>query len=382
MRRKPRKTARWILPSSISSRGPMRPCCCATWWTLKSASRISAELTILTTNLPRIYADSRGSQNRILSPGCSGLAVAADDRSAHFSGWIQHNNVGFRAGRKLSVLGEADGAGGIHCCGADRVLQTPASKFAYVPNGAVHGQDTAGEGSVTRALSIFHLDLNGTELVGAVGHAGCRHSVSNQDGAFKAHRPQENLNDLGREVNSIRDNVGAQLGVGKHFAKDSGIAMIQRTHGIEGVGGVGGAGVDSGAGGVQHRVRVADAHANLAPCCFGDDFESAGKLWCDGHHAHVAARSLPQTLKDSERGFDQVLRGMHAAALVAEKRTFQMDSEGLSMRRVAASVGNSSRCDGIGQPIQRCTGLIERRRDCRREVAGDAMRGQELVQMW
>src|ERR1700730_14372996 len=41
MRRRPSKTARWILLFSISSRGPMRRCCCATWRTRKTASRIN-----------------------------------------------------------------------------------------------------------------------------------------------------------------------------------------------------------------------------------------------------------------------------------------------------------------------------------------------------
>ena len=63
-----------------------------------------------------------------------------------------------------------------------------------------------------------------------------------------AYRSQENLNDFGGDMNSIRDNIGAQLAVGKHFGEDAGIAMIERPHGVESVGGVAGAGADSGAG--------------------------------------------------------------------------------------------------------------------------------------
>ena len=56
-------------------------------------------------------------------------------------------------------------------------------------------------------------------------------------------------------MNSIGDDIGAELAVGKHFAEDAGIAMIERPHGIEGVGGVAGAGADAGAGGFQRRRR-------------------------------------------------------------------------------------------------------------------------------
>src|SRR5580700_10762921 len=316
--RSPSKRARWILPSSINSRGPMRPCCCATWWTQKNASRTNRN------HLPRIYADSRGSENKILilTFGCLGSAVAADDRSAYFSIRTQHNNVGLRAWSELAVLREADRARGVQGCGAHRFAQGPVRESLYVANRAVHGQDAAGEAPVARALSIFHFHLNRSELVGAVWHAGRGHGVGDQHRAFKAYRPQENLNDLGCNVNSIRDNVGTQFAVGKHFAEDAGIAMIERPHGVESVSGVVGSGVDSGASGFERGVIVANAHTDFAPRRFGDNLKSAGNLRCDGHHPHVAMRGLPKTLKDFERGLDEVFRRMHAAALVAEKRTF------------------------------------------------------------
>ena len=93
---------------------------------------------------------------------------------------------------------------------------------------------------------------------------------------------------------------------------------------------------------------MADADANLAPGRFGDDLESAGKLRRDGHHAHVAARGLPQAVKDLQRGLDQVFRGMHAAALVAEKRTFEMDSQRPCLQRIAFTKGTLSGFDGVG----------------------------------
>src|SRR5260370_23314916 len=54
MRRKPSKTATWILPSSISSRGPMKRFYCAIWRTRKTASRTSSCFSLqLGTHLPK-----------------------------------------------------------------------------------------------------------------------------------------------------------------------------------------------------------------------------------------------------------------------------------------------------------------------------------------
>ncbi len=112
---------------------------------------------------------------------------------------------------------------------------------------------------------------------------------------------RKSLHDLGRDVNSVRDNVGGELVVGKHFAEDAGLAMIERPHGIEGVSGVAGAGLHTFAGGFQRGVGVANAHANIAPGGFRDNFDRSGKLGSDGHHAHMPARSLPETFKDFQR---------------------------------------------------------------------------------
>ncbi len=56
------KTARWIHLSSISSRGPMRRCCCAIWRTRKNASRTKRRQSCSATDLrgfPRIKTKLR-----------------------------------------------------------------------------------------------------------------------------------------------------------------------------------------------------------------------------------------------------------------------------------------------------------------------------------
>jgi hypothetical protein len=111
--------------------------------------------------------------------------------------------------------------------------------------------------------------------------------------------------------------------------------MIERPHGVEGVSGVAGTGPDTGAGGIQLRIGVADAHANIAPCRFRNYLQRSGKFRRNGHDAHLPVRGLPETFKDFECGLDEVFRGMHTAAFVTEEWTFQMDAERPSLRGIA-----------------------------------------------
>ena len=113
----------------------------------------------------------------------------------------------------------------------------------HVAHGAIHGQNTAGEFAIGCAPAILDLDLDGPESVSAVGHARCRDGIGDQHGAFDAFRLQEKLHDFRGDVNSVRNDVGAEFLIGQHFAKDTGLAMIERTHGIEGVRGVASAGL-------------------------------------------------------------------------------------------------------------------------------------------
>ncbi len=97
----------------------------------------------------------------------------------------------------------------------------------------------------------------------------------------------------------------------------------------------------------------------------------------------MPASGLPETFEDSGSWFDEVFRGMHATAFMAEKWTFQMDTERASLHCVVvAGVRILNRFDGVGEPFQRLVGLIERRRHGGGEIAGNAMNCQEAVQTW
>jgi len=282
----------------------------------------------------------------------------------------------------MSVLREGGGARGIQGCGADGVLQGPAGELGYVADGSVHGEDAAGKRSIRCGAAIFDLDLDGAELVGAVGHAGGGHGVGDQDRAFDALRFEENLNYLGGDVNSIGDDVGRELGAAKHFADDAGLAVIERAHGIESVGGVAGAGLHGSARGFEDGIGVADADANFAAHGFGNHFEGSGKFGGDGHHAHVTTGGLPEAFEDFERGLDEIFGRMHAAAFVAEEWTFEMNAERASLHGSAVGRVRSLSCfDGVGEAFQGIEGLIERGGDGRGKISRNAVVCEEGVEL-
>src|SRR5581483_2784754 len=94
---------------------------------------------------------------------------------------------------------------------------------------------------------------------------------------------------------------------------------------------------------------------------------------------NLAAGGLPQAIEDLNRGRDEILGWVHAAALVAEKRSFEVNSKGTRLDGRIAVCGRHF--DGIGEAVERRTGRIERCGNCGRQVSGDAVRGQEVAEL-
>ena len=104
----------------------------------------------------------------------------------------------FSVGLSTTILASAPGTSSPCCVEADgarsdsglRRVPLPANSSpancSHVANGAVHGQNAAGEFSILRALAVFDFDLDGAELVGAVGHAGRGRGVGDEHRAFEA----------------------------------------------------------------------------------------------------------------------------------------------------------------------------------------------------
>src|SRR5581483_7364486 len=102
--------------------------------------------------------------------------------------------------------------------------------------------------------------------------------------------------------------------------------MIKRTHGVEGMSSMARASFHGLLSDWEFGVGMANTDANISTRCLGDDVHRAGHFWSDGHHANLAAGGLPQAIEDLNRGRDEILGRVHAAALVAEKRSFEVNS--------------------------------------------------------
>ena len=94
-------------------------------------------------------------------------------------------------------------------------------------------------------------------------------------------------------MNAVGNDVGTEPVVGKHLGDDAGIAMIERTHGIECVSRMTRPCLDCTLGDRQLGIGVSYAHADISARRFGNHFHRSRNLRRDGHHAHVAPCGLP-----------------------------------------------------------------------------------------
>ncbi len=253
----------------------------------------------------------------------------------HLAIRTENYEIGFGAGSENSVmLRQADGTRGIERGGTDGVLQAPLRELHHVTYRAVHRKHASCEFPIHGALAVFDVDLQRAKLVAAVGHAGGRDGVGDEDGAFDSLGLQEKLHDGGCDMNSVDDDIGRHGAVGEHFGDDARVAMVEWTHGVESVGGMMCSCLDSGLSDRKFSVGVSDTDADVASRSFGDDLHGAGNFWSDGEHANMASRGLPEAVKGSNRWREQALGRMHSAAFVAEERAFKVNAEGTSLDRV------------------------------------------------
>src|ERR1700756_467897 len=127
---------------------------------------------------------------------------------------------------------------------------------------------------------------------------------------------------------SVGNDLGSEPLVGQHFAQNARIAVLQWTHGIEGVSGMPGPGGHARLRGLQVGIRVSDAYAHAAPRCFRDHCSRPLNLRRDGDHADMSARRLPESVKRFEGRWKDIARGVYAPPLVADEWPFQVDAQG------------------------------------------------------
>ena len=130
-------------------------------------------------------------------------------------------------------------------------------KLNEVGECAIEREHAAGEHAAGGGAAVFDLHGKSAELIFAVGHAGGGHGVGDEDGAVGALALPPEADDFRLRVNAVADQFGVEVVVGEDSAEDSGLAMIEWSHGIECVRGADGAGGDGGPGFGGGGIRMA-----------------------------------------------------------------------------------------------------------------------------
>ncbi len=197
-----------------------------------------------------------------------------------------------------------------------------------VGDGTVEGEDRPGEDAVGETAAVGDLDLEAAEHVGAVGHAGGGHAVGDEDGLIQALGFKEETYEFGSDVDAVRDDLGEEVFVVENNAEDAGFAMVERAHGVEGVGCGSGTGDDGGAGLGGGGVRVAKRHFDTLEGDVVDEGESAGDFGSYGEELDVAAGGLLEAVEEGDVRGKDVFGGVDAALDVRDEGTLEVDAEG------------------------------------------------------
>ena len=133
-------------------------------------------------------------------------------------------------------------------------------------------------------------------------------------------------------MNAVGDNVGGQATIREHRAQNTGTAMVEcamveRTHGVEGMGRVPRSGRDSTFSRHKIGVGVSQAHANAAPRGFGNDLGRVLQFGSNRHHPNAAACRLPELLEQGQRRSQQIFRRVYPAPRMADEGPLKMDPE-------------------------------------------------------
>ena len=161
------------------------------------------------------------------------IAQALNDRLPNFSICTQDCEIRLGTYFEPALMIESRRPRRIQRRSAHGIFQAPVRELSHIAHGAIHGEHASGKTAAAGALSILDFDLDWSELVASVGHAGRGDGIGDQHGAVGALGLHKKLNDRRCNVNAVGNDVGTEPVVGKHLGDDAGIAMIERTHGIE-----------------------------------------------------------------------------------------------------------------------------------------------------
>jgi len=121
-------------------------------------------------------------------------------------------------------------------------------------------------------------------------------------------------------VHAISDHFGRDFRISQNRADDSGIAMRERPHGVEHMHGVARSRLYRRARLIVVRVGVADGGDDFGGNGIFDQRLRARNFRSDSDNFHQAIGRVEKLLQDLNRRAGDRLRGMHAAARLADER--------------------------------------------------------------
>ena len=121
---------------------------------------------------------------------------------------------------------------------------------------------------------------------------------------------------------------GKEAGVVEDDAEDSGLALVEVTHCVKGVGRGDGSGADTGLGDGGGGVAVSNADAHPQAEAWAMTSSGIGQLGSDGHEAEVSLGGLPEAIEEGDGGREQEFGRVNAALLVREKWALEVNADG------------------------------------------------------
>src|SRR5215831_1677030 len=147
---------------------------------------------------------------------------------------IQKYHIGIVSGFQNTFSFDLESPGRIQGQSEDCIFETPAGPFDEIAERRFLGQRAAGKTSFrVAAYASGYRNEIAAQTVLPVGHVGGADRIGSKDHASLSFCPGKRPNNRSIDVDTVGNDFREYAIVGKYGARDSGIAVRHRPHGIE-----------------------------------------------------------------------------------------------------------------------------------------------------
>ena len=230
----------------------------------------------------------------------------------------------------------------------DHLPQRQVGVFSEVADGAVKREGAAGDGAVGEAAAdAVDDDRRAHLVVRAVGQPGGGDGIGDQNqpaGLLPRHEVKQRRVD----VEGVADELAVHPVVVERRADGPRLPVVQRRHGVEGVGGVGDAGLDARHGFVPGGVGVAHGDGDAHSARGADALDRAVELRSEGEEAYDVG---PGAEQGRVRAMDSGFR-LRALALRADEGSLRVRAQHLRAAPVGGEAVRLRPADGGEAPLK------------------------------